>query len=829
MGGQERRSMGSLESGRRPWAVSGWVVGAVLSLAASLGGAPAHAQTRTWQFMPTGNGHGFQVFERGQSRITRFLEHPYSFVAPGASDRTWGVQRRDLAHDLYLGVRANGRTTWLHDQTEIEYEQQTHIIHGSSTQDGVRTDTYYFAPFGYEGNGMVMLVRARNEGSGPTDVQLYAKPNMLLGGQAGSTRADRGDDGEEIQWNSAATPPHAVETGPGGGHVVYVPLGGFDHVGCGGDGAMYNAVRDTGTVTDTARCTGATQVPVFERDVTLPASGEAWWGIAILFVDDDPAEPQAAAFRDMRTVDDILGAWSSFASDMDAQALHDGALAEFDAWRVGATMPPALNDRERALWRQSETVLRMGQVREANQPNRENHGMILASLPPGSWHIGWVRDGTYGVVSLAMIGHYEEARLGLEFLLGADGSTHGFFQGSEHLGAPYRVSATRYFGNGMEEGDFNSDGPNVETDGWGLVLWAARMYLHYSCNFAWLDQTTWRGDTVFDALLEVAQDIEEQIQGDLPKPDTSIWEVHWNRRQVFTFTAATQIRGLYDFADLADEYGRAEVATQYRGVADRMLARARDALVHQPTQSFASHLGVSSNAVHVDGSTVEMLNWHLIDTDDPLYMGTLNSYSRLITGFGGYQRLEPMLSLTGAGSAGAYDLSEWVLLDLRIGDAYRLGGQTAQADRLLDKVTDNSAVNDNLVSELYDRTSGSYTGSIPMVGYGAGAWMVSQLGRHGAPAPRFDAGFLHCAEPRPDGGVYVPVDGGFAPGTDGGRGADGGGASFVDDPACLCAVGPGAEPAGGRGSAFGTAFGLTTLALFARRRRRRARRAGGAR
>jgi hypothetical protein len=34
-----------------------------------------------------------------------------------------------------------------------------------------------------------------------------------------------------------------------------------------------------------------------------------------------------------------------------------------------------------------------------------------------------------------------------------------------------------------------------------------------------------------------------------------------------------------------------------------------------------------------------------------------------------------------------------------------------------------------------------------MVGYGAGAWMMSQLEKYGAGAPRWDAGFAHCTDP----------------------------------------------------------------------------------
>ena len=144
----------------------------------------------------------FQLFDRQENRITTFLEAPYRYVAPETSERnTEGVGRRDLAHDLYFGLRVGSQATWLHDQTDIEYEEQTHVIHGRSTALGVSVDTYYFAPFGYEGNGMVMLLRITNNGAQELSVSAFAKANMKLGqGRTASdvqrphTEADGGDD-----------------------------------------------------------------------------------------------------------------------------------------------------------------------------------------------------------------------------------------------------------------------------------------------------------------------------------------------------------------------------------------------------------------------------------------------------------------------------------------------------------------------------------------------------------------------------------------------------------------------------------------------------------
>jgi len=719
----------------------------------------AEAATRTWSFLTTGNGHGFQVFDRDQHRLKMFLEHPYRYVAPGDAGRTWGVGRRNLAHDVYFGVRAGGQTTWLHDQADVEYEAESNVIHAWTTQSGVRTDTYYVAPFGFEANGLVMLIKATSQGGGA--VSLFAKPNLKLG----AGRVDPGEAGESITAGNRNGLDYLVETGPGGGHALYLPIGGFDHAGCGPDADLYNAVKGGGTAGDTRTCNGAGLVPVFQKDVTLGAGESAWWGLAVLFLDDNPADAAAAQFKDLRTVEQILDLWSAFLADRAPGKLHDDVLAEFEAWRTNREAP-GLTNTEKKLWRQSEAILRMGQVREPNQANRKNHGMVLASLPVGEWHTGWLRDGLYATVAYAKLAHYDEARLALEMVLGADNS---FFAGASYLKKPYRTSVCRYFGNGLEEGDFNNDGPNIETDGWGLVLWAARMILQYQCDLSWLDKTTWRGDTVFEALAEVAGDIEEHLQGDLPEGDASIWEIHWNRRQVFTYTAACQARGLADFADIAKAYGRDDLYQRYKGLSQKMVTAMKGALVYSATEGLASHMGVAGNPVHVDGSTVEAFSWDLIPPSDPIYTGTLNEYAKLLTNFGGYRRLEPQLSLTGQSGAGEYDLSEWILLDLRISDAWRRAGDAAQANVLLDKVTANAAVNDFQVPELFDANNGRYTGVVPMVGYGAGAWIMTQMAKHGFRDPAPFSGLDHCQVTPSDPGVIEVPEGVDAAGWDPGQ------------------------------------------------------------
>ena len=91
--------------------------------------------------------------------------------------------------------------------------------------------------------------------------------------------------------------------------------------------------------------------------------------------------------------------------------------------------------------------------------------------------------------------------------------------------------------------------------------------MHYSCDLDWLEQPTLHGDSVYEALTQTAEEIDALLVNDLPIAECSIWETHWDFREVFTYTAATQIRGLYDFAAITEfkgDYARASTVAPGR-------------------------------------------------------------------------------------------------------------------------------------------------------------------------------------------------------------------------------------------------------------------------
>ncbi len=677
------------------------------------------------------SSNGFSVVGVNSSqdvaRLDAYLEHPYRFPDQGRVTR-------DFCYDSYFGIRTNQGASWLSDLAvpHAGYVPGTGIAYLDQQFQNLSLRTLVWSPYGMEGPGAVMLLTVRNDGSTTQTLSVYWLGNFHLGNGA----PDPDATSERADWIDGAF----EETGPSSVTMRYVALPAPSHHAC-SPNDPYPLLQSGADLPDTASSGVADDVVVgYQWDLGGLAPGEMKTLAVVLAHGSDAA--QVRSFLD------------PYVDNADPSALLD---AEQRQWADWIRDPPQGIEGDRAeLWRMSEVILRMGQVRE---PGRA-HGQILASLPPGNWNISWVRDMCYAVVALAKSGHPQEAWDALSFMLTAQS---GFYE--DYVGRPYKISVTRYYGSGKEESDSNDNGPNIEFDGFGLFLWALGEVVDAWPDAPWQDQ--W--DVIRDQIADVLVALVDPANG-LIKADSSIWEVHWNGQQKhYAYTTLAASRGLCAAADLAAKVGATDRQDLYLQTS-LSLRRAVSERLTDGTGVIAQSLEeLDAASGYRDAAVVEAIGWGLIDPMGLMANATLDALVldlRPSSGRGFFRNDD----------GGWYDSQEWIFVDLRSSVAFRAAGRSAVADDLLDWVTAQSMANHGLVSELYDERTADYQGEAPMVGFGAGAFILAaqaslasgQTGPacdHYAPEPVIESG---DAGPGGDGGLDA------GSGADGGTGGGGG-------------------------------------------------------
>ena len=408
-------------------------------------------------------------------------------------------------------------------------------------------------------------------------------------------------------------------------------------------------------------------------------------------------------------------------------------ITELERWRV---KPPAslTGDKERHVWRQSEVMLRMAQSREPNRPGRYNNGLIVASLPDGAWVTPWVRDMAWATMALARMGHRDEARAALLAYFNAQPTGR---MRAETAGADYQVSVVRYFGDGSEEPFFTMEGgTNIEYDDWGEVLLALGEYLRQDKDPALLGTATYRGrlyesarDYVVKPLLK---NLEEYKDGEIVAADTSIWEEHQKDKKHFAFSTAAAIAGLKNFAEIArqagDESTRAEVL---RHVAQLELgfnaAFIRNGELHGTLEE-----GVKND---IDGALLAIIQLGVV-TDPAVVRNTVERMELLKVDSGGYRRVRSNYT-DPAIFEYWYEREEFVFVDFSLAAVNQRLGRNAEAAAMRRRIVDKAAADHNIIPEMYVSLPcelfpgqvGDPTGAKPMVGYGAGAYILDVLDR----------------------------------------------------------------------------------------------------
>ena len=415
------------------------------------------------------------------------------------------------------------------------------------------------------------------------------------------------------------------------------------------------------------------------------------------------------------------------------RALVEREIEELEHWRVKPAVHFA-GEKERHLWRQSEVMLRMAPSREPNRPGRNNNGLIVASLPDGVWFTPWVRDMAYAAVALARMGHRDEARAALLAYFNAQPTGK---MREQTRGADYQVSVVRYFGDGSEEPFFTMEGStNIEFDDWGLVLWVLGEYLRQYDDPTLLATPTYRGRLYESARDYIAKPLlanfDQYDHGLIVSEDTSIWEEHQKDKKHFAFSTAVAIVGLKNFAEIARRENDQATRTDILNHISQLEQGFNAAFIRDGKLRGTLEEGVKND---IDGALLAVINFGIV-TDPAVVRSTVERMALLKVASGGYRRVRSTYTDPKVFEYW-YERQEFVFVDISLAEVYRRLGRNAEAAAILKRIVDKAAADHNIIPEMYVAESctlfpgalGDPTGARPMVGYGAGAYILYVLER----------------------------------------------------------------------------------------------------
>lgn len=448
-------------------------------------------------------------------------------------------------------------------------------------------------------------------------------------------------------------------------------------------------------------------------------SGSDGWAMISLETESE-VEPAAREFNH----------WQA---GLSAQALAKREIDEVEHWRVSPVVHFA-SESERHLWRQSEIMLRIAQSREPNRPGRYGNGLMVASLPDGVWFTPWVRDMAWATVALSRMGHRSEARAALLAYFNAQPTGK---MKAQTAGADYQISVVRYYGDGSEEPFFTQEGDtNVEFDDWGEALWALGEYLRQFDDATLSETATHRGTLYKSARDFVVKPLlantEKYGDGLIVSADTSIWEERQKDKKHFAFSTAAAIVGLEDFADVARRANDEATSTEIQHELTLLKKGFGEAFIRDGKLRGTLEVGVKND---IDGALLQIINFGVV-VDSSIVHDTVQRMTLLKVASGGYRRVRSTYT-DPAIFEYWYEKQEFLFVDFNLALLYRKLGRINEADAMIKRIVEKSAADHDLIPEMYVSVPcklfpgaiGDPTGALPMVGYGAGEFILYLLGR----------------------------------------------------------------------------------------------------
>jgi GH15 family glucan-1,4-alpha-glucosidase len=632
--------------------------------------APAFAletTTPSWHqtSLATGNGYGFAVVSPETGKVTGLYAHPYKFVRPNPKYPLGeGIETTNFIKSMSWD--GSSQLT----APTVEYQNESNVI---SVQTPSSRQTY-FMPFGVERNVLIASCSGLPTG-GASRLAAQARAAAKPAGTKGTSSAP-----PPILWRHKITSRQI--TNEFGKRVEVLQFA---------------------------------EVPESLAMVTLDASKNGAQSIAFISL-EKPADLTPSMLELLK--------WQSGRNSAEMVA-HE--LQQLEAWRVKPKVT-FQSDAERKLWRQSEVVMRMAQIKEPNTAARHSHGIIIACLPDSAWFMTWARDMAYITLALIRMGHQQEARWALEGYLNA--RPVGKMQ-KEVGNVPYQVSVARYFGDGSEEPYFTEEGAtNIEFDDWGLVLYALSQYVERFGDRSFLHSKTYRGTVYENAERYIASplmaNLEPYKDGLIVTADTSIWEERQKDKKHFAFSTAAALAGLRGFGRLAQSNGDQPFVNDLQDKIALLQRGFKEAFVRSGRLTGTLETGIKND---VDGATLNAILLGATDDRD-LIQGTVAAMEQLKMPSGGYRRVHSIVEDPKIFEYW-YERQEFGFTDFALANVLLQLGDTARANELVETILTKAAQDHNFIPEMYvsevnDRFTGPIgapTGVIPIVSYGAAAFV----------------------------------------------------------------------------------------------------------
>jgi len=675
----------------------------LLVLAAQADVDPHHSYDK----LVSANGRSVVVLNGDNSNgpiIDVFSDHLYQQYDAGSEET------RDLLYDSYFGLNGDAHTGWLTAADDYGYEPGTGILTIDRSQGDLTLTEYVFSPLGLAVPGFVHVLQITPGGGEAVTLDAFSLHNFHLGQDNDGDGAH--DDGEAL-WAEDRTLLSEWGSSTGLG-MRYVPLDTPTATGC---SDVWSTVGAGGSLTNdcgdqSARSEGDDLVGGYQWSLSVGARESRSIGVVQAFFSD----------WDSADVATVVETW---VAGRDGATLLADERSAWASWLTQGVVPAGLSADELTVYQQQLVTLKMGQVVEEGAA----YGQLPASLPLAAgeggfshtWNIAWVRDGAYAIRGFTEAGYLDEAEAALAFLLQDKASQYtDYVQGLD-----YSVSACRCYGDGTEWSDADHNGPNVEFDNFGLLLWALGDWVDGGGDISFVQD---RQEVIFDKLADVlAQLVEQDSNGTgLIIADSSIWERHWNGQQKhFTYSSTWAVRGLREAADLAEAIGDTDRADHYRDVADGV-AEAMCTWLRDDSGALAGNLEeLQQGQGYDDLAAVDAFNNGSIDAAGTVAAASFARWDEhlAVPSGHGYRRND---------DGDAYDEQEWIMVDLRMSEALRRGCQPDAGQAIEDWITQQALENNLIIPELLDPTTGDYNGPAPMMGFGAGMYVLALHNRDDA-------------------------------------------------------------------------------------------------